>query len=415
MDNMDIPSCGNAGLTALREMAREMESNLHDNILAYWLDRMTDPRGGFYGRRDGHDRLDTEAPRGCILNARLLWTLSAAARRYPEMTRYADAARRQARWLIDRLIDRRHGGCYWSVTPEGERLDGKKQFYAIAFAIYGLTEYYRLSGDEEALREAVTLFEVIETRSRDRVRGGYLEAANEDWSPIGDMRLSDKDLNSSKTMNTHLHILEAYTNLLRVYPTPECREATASLISLFLDRIIDAESGHMGLFFDDDMHRVDHGISYGHDIEASWLLLEAAQVVGDEALTARTLEATRRMAAAALEGLTPDGSMVYERHEDGRLDEERHWWVQAECVVGLLWLARYHGDTEAPLKALRTWGYIRDNIVDRDNGEWLWSRLPDGTPNRRDDKAGFWKCPYHNGRMVLESVPILDRLCGSPA
>ncbi|MDE5653939.1 MAG: AGE family epimerase/isomerase [Muribaculaceae bacterium] len=387
-----------------------MESNLHDCILRYWLERMAAPDGGYYGRRDGHDTLHPDAPRGCILNARLLWTLSAAARRFPDRPEYAEAAARQARWLSDHFIDREFGGCFWSTDHEGRPLDTKKQFYAIAFAIYGLTEYYLLTSDREALSEANALFDVIESKSRDRSRGGYLEAATRDWQPIADMRLSDKDMNSSKTMNTHLHILEAYTNLLRADRSEKCLEATRSLLTLFLDRIIDSESNHMGLFFDNDMKRVDGDISYGHDIEASWLLLEAAFEVGDDELTRRTLEATRRMAVAALEGLGPDGSMIYELHADGHADEERHWWVQAECVVGLLWLARYHDLPEYAAKAMEVWRYIERNLVDADNGEWLWSRLPDGTPNRRDDKAGFWKCPYHNGRMVLESTRIISEL-----
>lgn len=383
-----------------------MLDELQTNILPYWMERMTDPRGGFYGRRDGDDVLDAEAPKGAILNARILWTFAAAYRvlRRPE---YLETATRAKREIIDRFYDPEYGGIYWSLNADGSPLDTRKQFYAIGFAIYGLSEYARATGDEEALDYAVRLFRDIETHSRDRELGGYLEATNRDWSPIEDMRLSDKDDNAAKTMNTHLHIIEPYTNLLRVWPDAELKEATSSLLRLFLDIImVDGGRGHLGLFFDKNWQRCDGRISYGHDIEASWLMLETAQVLGDPELLQRTLDATRRVADAAIEGRCWDGSMVYERHADGRYDDEKHWWVQAEDVVGQMYQYLFHGREEFLPMAAQSWDYIRDNIVDREKGEWLWSRR--GTEaNRADDKAGFWKCPYHNSRMCLE---VAERL-----
>ncbi len=393
----------------IQDFRAALLDNLTGNILPYWLDRMTDPRGGFYGRRDGHDVLEADAPRGAILNARILWAFSAAYRvlRRPE---YLEAATRAKREIIDRFYDPEYGGVYWSVDAQGRPLDTKKQFYALGFAIYGLSEYARATGDAEALDYARRLFADIETHSRDRVRGGYIEALTRDWQPIGDMRLSDKDQNASKTMNTHLHIIEPYTNLLRVWRAPEVEEAVRGLLGIFLGRIVvPGQRGHMGLFFDDEWHRTDGGIiSYGHDIEASWLLLEAAQELGDDALTARTLEATRHIADAALEGRCTDGSMVYERHPDGCYDNDKHWWVQAENVVGQVYQYLYHGRGEMLPAAVQSWEYIRDNLVDREGGEWYWSRRV-GAINRDDDKAGFWKCPYHNSRMCLEVAERLDR------
>lgn len=394
---------------ARNALVAELMDNLNFNILPYWLVKMEDEAGGYYGRRDGLEKLHPEEPRGAILNARILWTFSAAALRTGRAD-YTEAATRQYRYFVSHFIDREYGGCYWSVNPDGSPADTRKQYYAIAFAIYGLSEYVRLTANEEALKIAVDLFHSIEDHSRDRERGGYVEAANRDWSPISDMRLSDKDLNSSKTMNTHLHILEAYTNLLRVWPTEECREATASLLRIFNDVIIDKATHHMGLFFDDDFNRVDSDASYGHDIEASWLMLESAQVIGDPQLLRETEKSTRLLALAALEGLMPDGSMVYEFRGGEGIDAERHWWVQAETLIGLVYLARFHDMPEMLDKALLTWRYIDGNIVDHQNGEWHWSRLPDGSVNTRDDKAGFWKCPYHNSRMCLEASARLQEI-----
>ena len=380
----------------------EVMENLRTNILPYWTDRMTDPRGGFYGRRDGNDRLDPDAPKGAILNARILWAFSAAYRVTGDNA-YLEAATRAKREIIDRFYDSEYGGIYWSVSADGKPLDTKKQFYAIGFAIYGLSEYARATGDTEALDYAVRLFHDIEDHSRDRIHGGYIEALTRDWQPIADMRLSEKDANASKTMNTHLHIIEPYTNLLRVWPDPELKEATRELLGIFLDKIAAPQwRGHLGLFFDDSWHRSDGIISYGHDIEASWLLLETAQVLADEALLARTLDATKHIADAALRGRRTDGSMIYERHADGSFDNDRHWWVQAETVVGYYNLFRYFGDRGALQHSIDCWEFIKRHLTDDVHGEWFWSLRADGSLNRDDDKAGFWKCPYHNGRMCIE-------------
>ncbi len=387
-------------------LAEALRSNIRECILPYWSEKMVDPAGGFYGRRDGFDRLDSEAPKGAILNARILWTYAAAynALRTPEYLQMAERARD---YILKYFVDAEFGGAFWSVNADGSPADTKKQFYAIAFIIYGLSEYYRACGDEESLKAAMSLFDCIEQHSRDREKGGYIEAATREWLPIDDMRLSEKDSNASKTMNTHLHIIEGYTALLRVSGDERVREATVSLLRIFLDRIIDRTTGHLNLFFNNDWEREDDTYSYGHDIEASWLLVEAAEVIGDPALMAETLELCRKVALAAIEGRNADGSMIYERHADGRLDRELHWWVQAENVVGQMYLAAYHDMPEQLAKAQETFAYIERELVDHENGEWYWSRMPDGSVNRRDDKAGFWKCPYHNGRACLEGLRLL--------
>ena len=391
--------------TRIEKFRQELAANLHENILPYWLDRMRATGGGFYGRRAGFARLHADEPRGAILNARILWAFSAAYRVFgnPE---YLDAATAAKREIVDRFYDREYGGIYWSVDAHGRPLDTKKQFYALGFAIYGLSEYARATGDAEALDYALRLFDDIESHSRDRIKGGYIEAATRSWQPIEDMRLSDKDFNSSKTMNTHLHIIEPYTNLLRVCDDERVREAAKSLLELFLDKIT-CPSGHLGLFFDDDWNRQDGIISYGHDVEASWLMLETAQVLGDAGLLDRTLEATRRIADASSEGRCHDGSMIYERHASGAYDNDKHWWVQAENVVGQIYQYVFHNRPEQLARAMESWEYIKAEIVDNEGGEWYWSRKADGSVNRADDKAGFWKCPYHNSRMVLE---VYERL-----
>lgn len=383
----------------------EVEHELTTGILPFWMEKMADNvQGGFYGRIDGDDKLHADAPKGAILNARILWTFSAAYRllRKPE---YLETATRAKRYIIDKFYDKDFGGVYWSLTADGEPLDTKKQVYAQGFAIYGLSEYARATGDREALDYAVKLFETVGKYSFDRDRNGYIEAFTREWKPIEDMRLSDKDENTSKTMNTHLHILEPYANLYRVWKDEQLERQLRNMLDLFTGKILNKKTYHLDLFFDNCWHTDGNIISYGHDIEASWLIHEAALVLGDEALLKRIEPVITNIARAADEGLNPDGSMIYERFTaEDRTDRELHWWVQAENVVGHVNLYQHFGDEKALDTAVKCWQFIKDKIIDHANGEWHWSLMPDGTVNRRDDKAGFWKCPYHNGRMCMEII-----------
>lgn len=381
--------------------------NLTGNILPYWIDKMRDPKGGFYGRLDGQEILYPDSPKGAVLNARILWTFSRAYRilKNPE---YLAMASRAAEYIKDYFLDREYGGVFWSLNSDGSPLDTKKQFYAIGFVIYGLSEYFRATGESVSKELALNLFELIETYSRDRINGGYREATTRDWKPITDMRLSEKDDNASKTMNTHLHILEAYTNLLRISSgNLHVKNAVKDLIHVFIDKIKDKSNHHLGLFFDDAWNRRDRQVSYGHDIEASWLLLEAGLTLQDEGTINLVMQHSRKIALAALEGRCRDGSMVYERYGNGRYDNDKHWWVQAENVVGQLYLWKFHGMDSMLNKAVESWNYIDLNLVDHVNGEWFWSRK-EGQPNLSDDKAGFWKCPYHNSRMCFEVMELLS-------
>lgn len=389
----------------LQKLTTEMSEELTSNILPFWINRMTDEaNGGFYGRITGEEVVMPQAEKGAILNARILWTFSSAYRLLKK-EEYLAAATRAKRYIIDHFYDEELGGVYWSLDYQGRPLETKKQIYALGFAIYGLSEYHRATGDEEALDYAIRLFESIERHSFDPVKNGYCEALTREWGKMEDMRLSAKDENERKTMNTHLHILEPYTNLFRVWKDKRLEQQLRNLIDLFTDKILNIKTGHLELFFNDDWVSKYRIVSYGHDIEASWLIHEAALVLGDEAVLAKVEPLVEYIAAAADEGLTPDGSMIYETFLDkGKTDTDRHWWVQAENVVGHVNLYQHFDDEVALQKALRCWEFIKQHLVNRKNGEWHWSVREDGTVNTDDDKAGFWKCPYHNGRMCMEII-----------
>ncbi len=390
-------------MTHLDELKAELKAELTADILPFWMEKMTDrENGGFYGRITGTGIVMPQAEKGAVLNARILWTFSAAYRLLGK-AEYLQTATRAKRYLIDRFYDKEQGGVYWSLDCKGNPLDTKKQIYALGFAIYGLSEYSRATGDTEALDYAVRLFESIERYSFDPVKNGYCEALTRDWQPIADMRLSEKDANERKTMNTHLHILEPYTNLYRVWKEARLEKQLRNLLTLFAEKIVDPATGHLRLFFDDDWNSKYNIISYGHDIEASWLMDEAAGVLGDEALTARLEPTVKAIAKAADEGLSPAGALRYEtRLDKGVTNGDLHWWVQAENVVGHVNLYRRFGDNIALQKAIRCWAFIERYLIDREGGEWHWSLRADGTVNTEDDKAGFWKCPYHNSRMCME-------------
>lgn len=398
----------------LSNIAADAKRLLEENILSFWSTVMVDNshRGGFYGQQDGEGRIVEDAPRGAILNARILWAFSAAYR-VLRRDEYLVMATRARDYMLAHFVDAQYGGVYWSVDADGNPLDTKKQTYAIGFAIYGFSEYARATGDELSLSTAIQLYRDIEAHAFDPVNGGYHEALTRSWQPIGDMRLSDKDENCDKTMNTHLHVIEPYTNLYRVWRDDGLRRQILALVDVFTDQLMNRQTGHLDLFFDTAWQGRRDIESFGHDIEASWLLDETASVLDDAQLTERLAPVVKRIADASEEGLNDDGSLTGERWKsDGHTTTERDWWVQCECVIGELNMAMRTGGDESKAyanRALRCYDYIKAHLVDYTNGEWYWGVAPDGTPNLRDDHAGFWKCPYHNTRMCLEVIERLAR------
>lgn len=397
--------------TTVNQLKQEVQQVLTTNILPYWMNKMTDKEnGGFYGCITGQETLVPESEKGAILNARILWTFSCAYRvlHQPEYLETATCAKRE---IIDHFYDNKFGGIYWSIDANGHPLDTKKQIYAIGFAIYGLSEYHRATGDSEALEYAIRLFHDIEVHSFDHEKNGYCEALTCEWKEIADMRLSPKDANERKTMNTHLHILEAYTNLFRIWKNEQLKKQLHNLIRLFVDEILNIDTKHLQLFFDDDWQSKHSIVSYGHDIEASWLIHEATFVLDDKQLLTEVEPYVIDIAEAASEGFLPGGGMIYELHQNtSSIDADRHWWVQAEATVGYINLYQHFDDKFSLSRAVLCWKFIKAHLIDYKNGEWYWSLRADGTTNKDDDKAGFWKCPYHNGRMCLEIIERFNRI-----
>ena len=383
----------------------ELETELTGAILPYWIKNMVDEdNGGFYGQIDGNDQLHPEAPKGSVLNARILWTFSSAYNYYGKKE-YLDMADRAFRYCSNIFINRENNGVYWLVDPTGQPLILKNQIYALSFMIYGLSEYYRATKDKKALNDAIMLFNSIEKFSFDHDKNGYFEAFDENWVILEDLRLSDKDANEKKTMNTHLHILEAYANLYRIWKDGHLRNQLRNLITVFMDKIIDWDTMHFRLFFNSAWEPRDAEISFGHDIEGSWLIQEAAEVLGENDLVEESKHMAVKMVDVALaEGFDEDGGLYYEYKPDGALDTDKHWWPQAEAMVGLVNAYQIRSNPKYMDQTLKMWSFIKNKIIDTKGGEWYFKVDRAGKPYIGEDKAGIWKCPYHNGRACLEIV-----------
>jgi len=395
--------------------AARIEKELLGSILPFWMRHTVDrENGGFYGTVNCDLQVEKEAPRAAVINARILWTYSAACRLY------GAPYREMADWAYDYIVKKfwvaENGGVYWMLDHQGNPISDRKQIYAQAFAAYGMAEYFRATGKPESLELAQRLFHLIEEHSYDPEWKGYLEARGCDWSALADMRLSEKDLNSPKSMNTHLHVMEAYTNLLRAWKDPELQTKHKELFEVTMDYIVDNSTGHFKLFFDNQWNSLTDHISFGHDIEGSWLILEAAEVLGDAALIARARELAVTMASAVYkEGLDQDGSLFYEANSKGAMiDPNKHWWAQAEGVVGFYNAYQVSGEQRFADAAYRIWEYIEDKIVDRVHGEWHAKLKPGGTPYKAEEDGdaclvGPWKCPYHNSRVCYEMIERLAK------
>jgi len=380
-----------------------------NRILKFWSEKTVDNiNGGFYGKIDNENNISPNAPKGSVLNARILWTFSAAYHHNRDHVSLG-IADRAYHYIVNHFIDGQKGGVYWSVDYKGAPLDTKKQVYAIAFTIYALSEYYRASGNEAAKQKAVDLFYILVERAYDPIQTGYFEAFTKDWKPIADLRLSAKDANEKKTMNTHLHVLEAYTNLFLIWPDKALEEHINILLDNFLDHFIDHESHHLVLFFDEEWRRKSGLVSYGHDIEATWLLHEAAEVIENETMIEIIDRACIAIAEATIKGLDGDGGLWYEYEPAGdHLIKEKHWWVQAEAMVGFYNAWQISRNEKFLELSKNNWEFVKNKILDKTNGEWFWGIGQDGAVMRSEDKAGIWKCPYHNSRACLEIIKRID-------
>jgi len=393
----------------LQALAGAAEQELRGDILPFWLAHARDDRGGFQGLVEDDLTVRPKAPRGALLTSRILWTFSAAYRQQakPEYLAMAQAAYRD----LARFRDPEAGGLFWSLRADGRPLDTHKQIYGQAFGVYALAEYHRATGDQAALQESIALYRLIEAKARDRVNGGYFDEFSRTWgAPDRKHRSVLGGPNAPKSQNTLLHLLEAYTALARVWPDPGLHRALHDLLSVMLDRVVNPATHHLMLYQDAAWTPLVTDISFGHDIEFSWLAVEAAEVLGEPELLARVRAEAVAVARVTLaQGVDADGGVCNEAGPQGLTDTRKDWWPQAEACVGFLNAYQLTGDRQWFDAARHTWGFIQAKVVDHERGEWRQSVARDGSYTPQP-KLNFWKCPYHNSRACLELMERLESL-----
>ncbi len=386
------------------KMKEEALEHLKGCIIPFWKG-LHDETGGFYGYVDHDLKVDKQAVKGCILNNRILWFFSNAYRCLKDESLKKEAEHAFI-FLKDHCLDSEKGGVYWSLTAAGKPFDTTKHTYNQAFAIYGLSSYYEISKDEEAKKLAYELYDLIEGRMRDR--DGYLEAFDRDFNPAGNEKLSENGVEAKRSMNTLLHVMEAYTELYRVDRNEKLAANLREILEIIEKKIYNPKLKRQEVFFDLDYNSLIDLCSYGHDIEAAWLINRTVDILGDKEIEERISPLTASLAENIYNIGFVKGSIPSEE-EKGVVKTERVWWVQAEGVNGFLDAYKRDPSKKEYLKAAKDiWQFIRDKMVDpRKGSEWFWRVDENGRP---DDMPIVepWKCPYHNGRMCLEVITQYD-------
>jgi mannobiose 2-epimerase len=397
----------------LAQLRSQVFQDLTDNILPFSIHFVADrEHGGFYGHVANDRTVQKEASKGLVQHSRMLWTFAHADRVLVD-PEYALIALHAWEALANWFWDAEHGGFFWMVDYLGQPLQTDKFTYGQAFAIYGLAEYHLAIGSAQCLDRAIDLFHLLELNSSDPEHGGYWEACHRDWTPAPEQRVDETALPVAKGMNTHLHVLEAYTNLLRAWDDGDLRTSLHVLLHTMLRRILNPYTHQLSLYFDREWRPLSDRVSYGHDIEASWLLVEAAEVLDDPETLTHVQEAALQMAYATLQrGVDADGGLFYEGDPSGVTERSKVWWPQAEAVVGFLNAYQLNGDPRFLDASLASWRFVQERLVDKEHGEWFHTVDEEGRP-RDYEKAGPWKTPYHNGRLCLEVMKRIRKLTGS--
>ncbi|MCR5213345.1 MAG: AGE family epimerase/isomerase [Eubacterium sp.] len=430
-------------------MKKDMINEFENHMIPFWKHMIDREYGGYYGLLDYSLKLDKNADKGCILNSRILWFFSNAAVRLNDSD-YMTFADEAYDFLQKHFIDKEYGGVYWSVSYDGLPSDETKHTYNQSFAIYALSSYYEASKIKASLETAYELFDIVESKCRDK--DGYLEAFNRFFEKASNEKLSENGVEAGRTMNTLLHLMEAYTELYRVDTEDilgkrqEVKDRIVEMLNIFRNKVFNPKKERLEVFFDLDYNTLIDLHSYGHDIESAWLIDRTVDVLNefsDGRSKYDMSDITKVLTKKIYEVAFRENGMPAEC-EKGNVLETRVWWVQCEAIIGFLNGIAYSDEkgmlvditeildselvpdfsseidakasekTDNTLDYLRAaisiWKYTKEYMIDsRSGSEWFAEVGLDGKPFTHKAILDPWKCPYHNGRMYME---ILERLGG---
>ena len=387
-------------------MLEEVKAHLLNDIIPFWKNLRDDEFGGYYGYMDYDLKLDKKAVKGCILNSRITWFFANAYTLLKDES-LLEEAKHGFTFMKEHCMDKENGGIFWSMKYDGTPEDTTKHTYNQAFSIYALSSYYEATHDEEALVMAKELFHIIETKCTDEI--GYREAFDKEFHEVENDKLSENGVIAEKTMNTLLHVFEAYTELYRVAKLPEVKERLEWIMDTFADKVYNPKLHRQEVFFDRNMNTILDLHSYGHDIETAWLMDRGVEVLGEKKYEEKMTPITKDLTAEIYK-VAFDGHSLANECEKGVVNVHRIWWVQAETVIGFLngW-QKDPSRTEYLEAAKSEWQFIKDHVMDKRQGsEWFWEVDPSGKPYEGRPIVEPWKCPYHNGRMCFEVIRRLE-------
>ena len=397
-----LVSCQSKQDKVLDDFKAEVTDDLVNNLLPWWMDNVLNDTD-YWGEVAYDGTPNPEGEKGGIVSARLIWTFSGAYRVLGD-EKYKEAADKLADYFIKHFMDEEFGGVFYTLKADGEPSQVMKSTYSNAFAIYGLAEHYRATGNQASLDAAKAIFQAFEDHIYDAEKGGYIESHTRDWQRP---ELRPGRPMMTKTMNTHIHIMEAFTNLYRVWPDETLRARLIELVNILQTHLYNSDTHHLILYCDDDWNHFNDADSYGHDIETSWLLTETAEILGDEALLESIKKQAIDMCSTTLkEGLRPDNAMMNDKRGDHYVAYSS-WWCQSETMVGCINAWQITGDFSYVEQAIKTWGFVKEFHIDKENGGWWLNLNDDNTPKLDEFKASMWNCPYHNSRAAYE---IIERL-----
>ena len=387
-------------------MLEEVKAHLLNDIIPFWKNLRDDEFGGYYGYMDYDLKLDKKAVKGCILNSRITWFFANAYTLLKDES-LLEEAKHGFTFMKEHCMDKENGGIFWSMKYDGTPEDTTKHTYNQAFSIYALSSYYEATHDEEALAMAKELFHIIETKCTDEI--GYKEAFDKEFHEVENDKLSENGVIAEKTMNTLLHVFEAYTELYRVAKLPEVKERLEWIMDTFAGKVYNPKLHRQEVFFDRNMNTILDLHSYGHDIETAWLMDRGVEVLGEKKYEEKMTPITKDLTAEIYK-VAFDGHSLANECEKGVVNVHRIWWVQAETVIGFLngW-QKDPSRTEYLDAAKSEWQFIKDHVMDKRQGsEWFWEVDPSGKPYEGRPIVEPWKCPYHNGRMCFEVIRRLE-------